>query len=244
MRLNRRMLKQKMLRGVRPYTSDQRRPPCPMVERFPVPTTLVRTIFAVAVSLFLAPSTFAQQVGVKAGVNFASLTPEEDEDPDLSRRAGLVAGVWLRALRSTRFSIQVEGLFSEKGVLFDGRSLGLDGEADIRIRYFEIPLLARADLGAGDASPRLFVVGGVVPAFKLSARSKVSFQGEERSHDARDDFKPLDLGLAGGLGVEFGPASIEARYTHGVTHINEDDNGEGDRIKNRVFTVTVGFRLR
>jgi hypothetical protein len=48
----------------------------------------------------------------------------------------------------------------------------------------------------------------------------------------------------GGLGVEFGPASIEARYTHGVTHINEDDNGDEDRIKNRVLSLTVGFRLR
>jgi predicted small metal-binding protein len=37
---------------------------------------------------------------------------------------------------------------------------------------------------------------------------------------------------------------IEARYTHGITHINEDDNGDGDRIKNRVFSLTVGFRLR
>jgi hypothetical protein len=141
-------------------------------ERCQVPTRFVPTIFAVAVFLFFAaPAAFAQQVGVKAGVNFASLIPEEDEDPELSRRRGLVAGVWVRAPRPARFSIQVEGLFSEKGVRFDGSSLGLDGEADIRIRYFEIPLLARADLDAGGSSPRLFVVGGVAPAFKLSARS-------------------------------------------------------------------------
>ncbi len=37
---------------------------------------------------------------------------------------------------------------------------------------------------------------------------------------------------------------IEARYTHGIRHINTDDNGDEDRIKNRVFSVTVGFRLR
>ncbi len=32
--------------------------------------------------------------------------------------------------------------------------------------------------------------------------------------------------------------------THGLRHINTDDNGEGDRIKNRVFSVMVGFRFR
>ena len=38
-------------------------------------------------------------------------------------------------------------------------------------------------------------------------------------------------------------ALIEARYTQGIRHINTDDNGDEDRIKNRVFSVTVGVRL-
>jgi hypothetical protein len=204
----------------------------------------VLAIVAAAVLLIIPASAFAQQIGVKAGVNFASLTPEEeDEEPLISRRVGPVAGVWVRAVRSARFSLQAEGLFSEKGVRFDARALGYDGDADVRIRYIEVPLLARADFGVPDAMMRAFVVGGAAPAFRLSARDKGSFQGEEQSHDSTDQIKPLDLGLVGGLGVEFGPALIEARYTHGITHINEDANGE-DRIKNRVFSVTVGFRLR
>lgn len=73
---------------------------------------------------------------VKAGVNFASLTPEEDEDPDTSRRLGPAASGWLWIGRSSRL-----------------------------------------------------------------------------------------------LGVEFGRARIEARYTHGLRHINTDDNGEDDRSR-------------
>ncbi len=47
-------------------------------------------VYAVVATVFLIlpPSALAQQVGVKAGANFASLTPEEDEDPDTSRRLG------------------------------------------------------------------------------------------------------------------------------------------------------------
>jgi outer membrane protein with beta-barrel domain len=201
--------------------------------------------FVAAVFLILPASAFAQELGIKAGVNFASLTPEEDEDPDTSRRPGLVGGVWFRTAPITRFSFQAEGLFSEKGVKFDNVPFDLDssGSIDVRVRYIEIPLLARADFGAPGSTTRVFVVGGAAPAFKLSGRAELEFEGEEQTQDIGDDTRPLDLGLVGGVGVAFGRALIEARYTHGLRHINTDDNGEGGRIKNRVLSVSVGFRF-
>ena len=195
-----------------------------------------------AVFLILPPPAPAQEVGVKVGANFASLTPEEDEDPDLSRRVGPVGGVWVRIAPARRVSFQVEGLFSEKGVVFDAP--GFVDSADIRLRYFEIPLLARADFGASGSAARVFVVGGAAPAFKLSARTKAVLGDEEQTRDADDDIYAGDFGLVGGVGLEWGRALIEARYTHGLSHINTDDNGDEDRIKNRVFSVTFGFRLR
>jgi hypothetical protein len=205
---------------------------------------LALAIFAAAVLLVVPADAVAQELGVKAGINLASLTPEEGVDPDITRRVGLVAGGWIRTPAAARFSFQLEGLFSTKGVRYDGRPFGLDGDVDIRIRYFELPLLVRADFGTARATTRAFVVGGTAPAFRLSARTKASFQGEESNRDAGDDFKPLDVGLVGGIGVAFGRAHVEARYTHGILHINEDDNGDEDRIKNRVFSLTAGFRLR
>jgi len=195
-----------------------------------------------AVCLILPPLAPAQEVGVKVGANFASLTAEEDQDPDISRRLGPVAGAWVRIAPANRFSFQIEGLFSEKGVKFDAN--GFIDSADIRLRYFEIPLLARANFGAAGSAARAFVVGGAAPAFKLSARVKAAMDGEEQTRDFDDETYSVDLGLVGGLGVEFGRALIEARYTHGLRHINTDDNGDEDRIKNRVFSLTVGFRLR
>jgi hypothetical protein len=204
-----------------------------------------RLVHAVVATIFLIlpSSALAQQVGVKAGANFASLTPEEDEDPDTSRRLGAVGGLWVRTPSSAHFSFQVEGLFSEKGVTFEAQP-GLIDSVDVRLRYIEIPLLARADFGPSGSAARLFVVGGVAPAFKLSARVKVVVDGEEQTRDSDDEISGLDAGLVGGLGLELGRAQIEARYTHGLRHINTDDNGDEDRIKNRVFSVTVGFRLR
>lgn len=205
----------------------------------------VLAVFAIAVVLIVPASASAQQVGLKAGVNFASLTPEEDEDPDTSRRRGLVAGAWFRTPSTSRFSFQAEGLFSEKGVTFDNVPFDVDSVAtvDIRVRYIEIPLLARADFGALSATTRVFVVGGATPAFRLSARARAEVEGEQETRDISDDIEPFDLGLAGGLGVGFGRVLIEARYTHGLLKINKDDNDPNDRIQNRVFSVSVGFRF-
>ena len=81
-------------------------------------------------------------------------------------------------------------------------------------------------------------------SLKLSARARHEFLGQEGSRDLDRNIEPFDLGLVGGLGVEFGRGMIEARYTHGLLRINTDDNEPNDWINNRVFSVTVGFRLR
>jgi hypothetical protein len=198
-------------------------------------------IVAATVFLIVPASVVAQQVGVKGGLNLASLPPEEDENPDIPPRLGPIGGLWVRTAPVSRFSFQAEALFSEKGTHWD---FSPEVSVEIRIRYIEIPLLVRSDFGAAASASRLFVIGGAAPAFKLSALSKFQFLDEEGTRDAGRDIEPFDLGLVGGLGVELGPAQIEARYTHGLLRINTDDNEPNDRLNNRVFSVTIGFRLR
>jgi Outer membrane protein beta-barrel domain len=193
-----------------------------------------------AMLLILPASAPAQEIGVKGGASFATLTPEEDEEPDISRRVGAVGGVWVRTPPHSRLSFQVEGLFAEKGVKFESGGFG----AEVALRYIEVPLLARAGFGASASAVRGFLVGGAAPAFKVSARGKATADGQEQTRDIDDAISAGDLGLVGGGGLEFGRVLVEARYTHGLLHINTDDNGDEDRIKNRVFSVMVGFRLR
>jgi hypothetical protein len=200
---------------------------------------------AVATACLMIPaSARAQQVGVKGGINFAKITPPEDEEPNISRHLGPVGGVWVRFAPARRVSAVIEGLFAEKGVIYNIAVPDLNASVDLRVRYVEIPVLARVDLGAAGSTTRPYVVGGAAPAFKLSARAKARSQGQEQSQDVDDEIYSTDVGLAGGVGVEIGRALIEARYTHGLRHINTDDNGDEDRNRNRVFSVTAGFRFR
>ena len=51
--------------------------------------------------------------------------------------------------------------------------------------------------------------------------------------------RSFDLGLLGGLGVQFGRGQNEARSTHGLLRINTDDNEPNDRLNSRAFSVTI-----
>ena len=197
--------------------------------------------FAAAVFLMVPAVAAAQEVGVKAGVNSATLTPEEDEDPDTSRQIGPIAGGWVRVpFAGNRYSFQLEGLYGEKGVKY--RALGFS--SDVRLHYLEFPVLGRVDFAASGASSRAYLVGGGAPAFNVSAQGTVSGEGREETRDIGEAIKAFDFGLVGGAGIEVGRVSFEVRYTHGLLHINTDDNGDEDRIKNRVFSVMAGFRFR
>ena len=197
-----------------------------------------RAAAAAAIVLILPVAASAQQAGVKAGVNFASIS--DAGELSTSQRMGLVGGLWV-VVPANRFSFQVEGLFTEKGVAMEIMEDGLTIDADVRIRYIEVPVLARFDFGADGSTARFFIVGGAAPAFKVGdARIRAEFEGEEET-ETIDDIESFDLGLVGGAGVQFGRANVEARYTHGLMKLSSDDE---DDAKNRVFTVTFGFRFR
>ncbi len=203
-------------------------------------TLVGRVAFVTLVLSMLPAGVAAQEAGIKAGVNIATLSDPVSELPDDSDRIGATGGLWLRMPRSNWFSVQIEGLYSEKGRHFESSAF----ETDTRLRYIEVPILARFDLGAQDSPARVFFVGGVAPAFKLGARVVATFEGIESQEDIADRTETFDFGLAAGLGVEFGRVSVEARYTHGLRKIAVDHEDSADFPRNRALSVTAGIRFR
>ena len=200
---------------------------------------------ALVAAVALLPTTAsAQQIGAKAGVNFASLTNADDLFPDDTQRLGIVGGLFVTVPATERFSFQIEGLYSEKGISVESDEDGFEIEGDVRLQYLEVPVLGRADFAASGSSTNFYIVAGAAPAFKLDARLKLEALDEEETEDLSDDVESFDLGLVGGAGVEFGNASIEARYTHGLMSIAKDQDDDEDAVKNKVFSVTFGYRFR
>jgi hypothetical protein len=208
---------------------------------------IIRRLFtatALLAAVAVPATASAQEIGAKAGLNFANIANIDDDFPDSTRRMGLVGGLFVKVPATERFSFQIEGLYSEKGIAVDAEEDGIDLEGDLRLRYIEVPLLARADFTSAGSSANFYVVAGAAPAFKLDARLKVEALDQEETEDVGDEIAGLDLGLVGGVGVEFGRALIEARYTHGMRSIADNDETDDDDVRNRVFSVTIGYRFR
>jgi hypothetical protein len=191
-----------------------------------------------ALVVFTATPSFAQvnfSAGVKGGVNFAKLAfdPEEDECCDM--RTGFIGGLFVVAPINETIAIQPEFLYSMQGAKFD---LGDEFESEVQLDYFQVPILVRADFATGGGA-RPFVLFGPTIGFNVKAKDKF---GDDED-DIKDDVKNVDVGFAIAGGLQFGAASVEARYTHGLTNANDDPDDQGFKAKNRVFSVLVGFRF-
>lgn len=200
-------------------------------------------VLFVALVLTLGVSSAAAQTspsfGVKAGVNFANLDfSGEDADVSFDRRIGLVAGAFMLFPMSDTFGFQVEGLYSQKGAEFNEE--GFTGK--IEMDSFDVPVLARYTIPSStNTSFHLFA--GPSFGFKLSANQIERFDGDEEKTDISDEVKGIDFGIVVGAGVEFGKFVIDGRYTHGLTKINEPEEGEDIKVKSRVFSIMAGFRF-
>jgi hypothetical protein len=184
--------------------------------------------------MFLSASpSFAQgnfSAGVKAGVNFANISLDPEDEGCCDPKTGFIGGLFVTAPIGSTVSIQPEFLYSMIGA--KGTDDAFDSEIDIKV--FQIPILFRADFAGTSVRP--FVLAGPALSFRLDAKQK--FEDEE--FDLDEDVEKVDIGFAIGAGVQFGRGSLEARYTHGLRDLDKDDESEG---KTRVFSILAGFRF-
>jgi hypothetical protein len=195
---------------------------------------------ALVAGLLWAPAAHAQgrstSWGIKGGVNFATLSLDQEISPDFEYRIGLVAGGFFTFPLGEQFDVQPEALFTQRGATLD--ALGVD--ATIKLDSLEVPVLVRYGLGQGGRGLVLF--GGPSVGFKLRAEASASFGGTEADEDISDEIEDVDFGLVFGAGWESGRFSIDGRYTWGLTGIGVDPAGEGNTT-HRVISVLVGYRF-
>ena len=179
-------------------------------------------------------------LGVKVGVNFATLDFDEADTEENKGRTGLMAGVFFTRQIQGGFGVQIEGLISQKGTKVEDNFF--DEELDIKLNYLEIPVLARYDLPFGTGDSSFHVYAG--PTFGVKLSDTQELDGEELDDDFNRDVKGSDIGIAFGGGVSFNMWVIDLRYTHGLTNINDDFDADDFDVKNRAFTIAVGYRFR
>jgi opacity protein-like surface antigen len=180
----------------------------------------------------------AQEIkyGVKAGVNFATLTG--DVPDDVKTRTGFHTGVVAEFKLTEQFSIQPELLYSQQGTKYDFKDIdtGINIESTWKMDYLTLPVAAKYYIIEGfsvEAGPQI--------GYRLGAKIKTEASGfGEQEYDLKDDTKAIEFGVIGGVAYDL-PIGLffQARYNAGISKVNDDD----DNVKNGVFQLSVGYKF-
>ncbi|MBS2210348.1 PorT family protein [Carboxylicivirga mesophila] len=187
-----------------------------------------KILMIVAVMAFVASASAQTTFGVKAGVNFASLS---DDFSDMDSKMGLAVGAFAKFELSEKFAFQPELLFSAQGAKLE------EGGAEMKIKanYLNLPLMGKYYLAEGfslQAGPQI--------GFLMSANAELTGAGEENfDEDIKDEMKGIDFGLNFGAGYELeNGLGFDARYNLGLSNIIDSDE---ETAKNGVFQITVSY---
>jgi hypothetical protein len=174
--------------------------------------------------------------GVKGGVNFATLSVDEEPTPEFQYRIGVIAGGFFTWPMGSHLDVQPEALFSQQGATFD--TFGTS--STIKTDYLVAPILVRYKLNSSGRGLALFA--GPSLAFKLSANATADFGDGSVSDDISDEIESFDFGVVFGAGWEAGRLSIDGRYTWGLSRINTDA-ADPQKTMHRVIAVLAGVRF-
>jgi hypothetical protein len=189
---------------------------------------LVLTLTAIVMLSICASAQVS--VGVKAGLNLANLGGDV-EDTDM--RPSIHVGGYLNYAFSESLSIQPELLYNSVGAKSSYEEDGFDVEQTLKLNYISVPVMFLYSFG------NVNIQAGPQFGFLASAKSKYEVDGESEDIDVKDGFKGIDLGFNLGLGANFGKLNASARYSLGLSNVND---GEGD-VKNNVIQLSLGYRL-
>lgn len=187
--------------------------------------------------------------GVKAGVAFPNLSfsvmgMSASADAKTTFYVGGVADIKV----SNIFSVQPGLTFMSKGTKAGGQVFGDEDvtveteSGSVNISYLELPVNLLANFNAGTG--KFFVGAGPYAAYALSGNTKSGGTKEDINFgSSSEDMKRFDFGLNFLAGYQLtNGLNIHAGYGLGLGNLGNDNNSGFDaKVKNKVFSVGLGF---
>lgn len=183
--------------------------------------TLICLIAAIGISQAQLFPTF--KVGLKGGLGFSSLR-SEGRFLNSDTKTGFQLGAWGR-VGIAGFHVQPEVYYASKKA---GISLENE-EGDATFKSMDVPILLGTRIGIGPIGARI----QAGPVFSFAQDGKVVNLSEATNWDA---YKKNSTGIIGGIGADISSFTVDLRYEHGLTNLNETGNQ-----KIRMWTIGVGF---
>ena len=201
-------------------------------------------------TLFLSASAIAQdqkvKLGIKAGLNLATLTFDESE-LDSSSKAGFAAGVMIEIPMTKKISIQPEIMYSQQGTktsFSDSDVTNSNYESTIKLNYLNIPVMLKYYVIEGlsvQAGPQIGIL------LKANNKYKDNFLGydNQESFDLKEYSTGIDTSVNVGLGYQFKDKFYtDLRYNISYSNVFKDGDTNhfiDNDMKNRVLQITIGY---
>ncbi len=189
----------------------------------------MKKIIILAATFFLLISAKAQQVhfGIKGGLNASELHFSNHAKWDT--KIGLHAGFLAHIHASQTWAIQPEIFYSLEGAKTKMIS---SGTTTINLNYLNVPVLLQYMFDNG-----FRVEGGPQIGFLISAKTKVNNTSTDNKGFKSTGFSiPLGIGYLTTSGFGF-----DARYSFGLSNINDDANGPS--IQSNVFQFGIFYQF-
>jgi hypothetical protein len=209
---------------------------------------LVGVFAAVTELILFAPSVTSAQplaAGVKIGIDISSL-PNAGEVIDrvvkqvsveTSSKTGVTFGGFVTLPVAEHLSFQPELMFVGKGV----KVKEANGDTlTASLKYIEFPLLLRYSTSFS-GNPFFLLVG---PTFGVKASTSGHFDNSGVEPDIDPAISSFDGGIAFGAGIDYRRFVFEVRYTQGLNDVGTDVFPHSDSLRNRVFAVLAGYRIK
>ncbi len=216
-------------------------------------------IFCCAVlstAFLFTTSIVAQNIGIKGGINLASLSQEEFEAnvEDLKENSivGVQAGLVFELPVLEMLAIQPELLWVQKGGKSTYSLLDSEVERTVTYNHIQIPVLAKIKATTEGQAFGLNFFGGPFASFSLNGKAKVKTTTPlgttevEQDIDYSDDDnyeRRLDWGLTFGLGANFNALFIDLRYDLGINNLLDDDASNANNNNKDPYLRTRGLGL-
>lgn len=206
----------------------------------------------------MAASAWAQ-VGIKAGVNFATMAQDGQgvsrDDIENHSIIAPVLGLTFGINVADLLTIQPELLFSQSGGSNTYAVLGTITKNTYRINYLELPVLAKLQFGnTNQEGVGIHIAAGPWIGYALSGKyttkttlddTVLNEADDKFTFDNKDDAERINYGMIGAAGVSFGNLVVDLRYNYGFNNLlDKDANNANDSkplLQTRGVALTLGL---
>lgn len=167
-------------------------------------------------------------IGIKGGTNF---TKTSAESSDLKGKYGLGyhAGIMTR-LDLGRMYVQGEALFNKRKTSYDIKN---ENTAKLQWSSIDVPVVVGYKMiNEKDFNVRLFAGGVYSYTFKDNVSASKALQ------EGFKEFDKFNIGVTGGVGVDYKNFTVDLRYETGLTSISKEF-----KSKPHSFSLGIGYFL-